>query len=175
MLLGGQKIAGPRIETLVIPVGNRRLVFKAKLVKDYEDFDKLCPRPLPATLMLPGGEKKADIKNPDYLAKLKEYSNRRTDWMILESLSATPDLKWETVEAAKPETWGNYHKELEEAGLSESEQVRIIQLVLAANGLDQDKIDSATHSFLAEEAERSAQSSPTGAGPSTQSGEPVNG
>lgn len=174
MLLGGEKIDGPRMETVVIPFGSRQLVFKAKLVNDFSEFDKLCPAPMPATIIKPGGVKIPDLKHPEYLAQVREHANCRSDWLFLKSLEATENLTWETVDMSKPETWKNIHTELDATGFSFAEVNRLMQLVLDANGLDQSKIDEATQRFLTEEAERKEQSSRIVAGLSTPSGEAAN-
>ena len=149
MLLGGVEIKGPRIETVVIPFGERELVFKAQLVRDYVDFDKICPRPEPSIIVKPGGVKSQDIENPEYKQALVAYAMKRSAWTILKSLDATPDLVWQTVDRSNPDTWNNYYKELEESGLSTTEIVSILDIVQRSNGLDQDKIDEATKRFLA--------------------------
>lgn len=175
MKLGGSKLEGPRIETVVIPFNGKDLVFKAQLVRGYDDFEKMCPLPTPPQILKPGGIKSYDTEDSSYKLKLKEYSNLRSDWLILKSLSVTPNLEWETVDMSKPETWKNFHTELGASGLSAAERSRIIEVVLDANGLDQSKIDEATKRFLMEEAAKEVQSSQTGAVPSMPSGKPANG
>lgn len=175
MKLGGSKFDGPRIETVVIPFGGKELVFKAQLVKNFDDFEKMCPRPQPPMLLKPGGVKTFDVESPDFKAKLNEYADLRSDWLILKSLSATPDLEWETVDMSKPETWNGFHKELESTGLSSAEHSKIIEAVLNANGLDQSKIDIATQRFLMAEAAAKERSFQAVAALSMQSGEVAKG
>jgi len=149
MLINNKKITGPSEEVVVIPRRDGNLVFKAKAVLKYDDFEKLCPRPEPPTIMRPGGEKAADPTDKKYLEQLNNWASNKTLYMILTSLSVTENLKWETVDMSKPDTWKNYDDELRSSGFSEAEIARIFGIVVAANGLDQTKIDQATASFLA--------------------------
>jgi hypothetical protein len=48
-----------------------------------------------------------------------------------------------------PDTWENYGEELLEAGLTEAERLKLLQVYSEVQGLDQSKIDAATKSFLA--------------------------
>lgn len=161
MLIQGRKLDGPKEEVLVIPRQDQDIIFKAKAVLDYSDFDQLCPRPTPPIVIKRGGAKVADPTDIDYQKSLDVWATNRTHWMILQSLSATEGLEWETIDLVKPETWGNYEDELRQSGFSEAEGARIVNLVISANGLDQSKIDEATQRFLvAQEALRDAQASP---------------
>jgi len=149
MLVNGVKLEGPSQEVLVIPRQGMEIVFKAEAVLEYEEFDKLYPKPTPPIVMRPGGIKAMDPTDMDYQKKVDEWASKRTHWMILKSLSVSDSIKWETVNMSDPETWSNYDKELRQAGFTEGEITRIIQLVTSVNGLDQDKIDEATKRFLA--------------------------
>jgi len=174
MLLHGKKLDGPKEEILVIPRQGGDLVFKAKAILDYGNFDKLCPRPTPPQIVKPGGAKTTDPTDIDYLRKLDEWAQQKTHWMILQSLSATEELTWETIDLVNPNTWANYETELRQAGFSEAEGGRIISLVISANGLDQDKIDEATNRFLAaQEALQNAESSQNTEQKTMPFGEPV--
>ena len=138
------------VETLVIPKGDKDFVFKARPVVelDYVEFDSLCSRPAAPVVYVPGGQK-VDDKDESFLEALKKYRGFRTDFMFFKSLSATEDLEWDTVDAEKPETWGNIQAELKAAGFLDQEVVMLYNCVIAANGLDSEKIRKATNSFLA--------------------------
>lgn len=153
MKMNGKQLRGPNVEVLVLPRSEEDLVFKAEAVLDYGDFDKICPLPEPPQVMRPGGEISMDMNDSKYQERLQEWANWKTHWVILESLKATKNLEWETVNPSKPETWGNYEKEMKEAGLSPPEIGRIVQTVSSACGLNQDKIDEATKRFLAGQGE----------------------
>lgn len=154
MKIKGIKFDGPREEVVVIPRSSGDIVFKARAVMDYSDFDKINPRPEPPIKILPGGVKSQNVEDPVYLKKVSEWAEQKTNWMILQALEATPDLEWETVDKADPKTWGNFRTELEKAGFSQYEIAKIIGCVIDACGLNQSKIDEATDRFLASQREK---------------------
>ncbi len=149
MKMNGRKLSGPSTEVVVIPKRDGELVFKAQAVLSYEDFYKLCPKPIPPTIVRPGGIKSQNTEDKDYLKAIEAWAANQTSWMILQSLKATPELEWETVDPVQPNTWDNYQKELKAAGLSDPEINRIVMCVIDANGLNNKKIDEATAAFLA--------------------------
>jgi hypothetical protein len=150
MKIKGKKYDTPNRELIVIPRGdNEPIVFTAEAVLDYEEFDATCPLPLPPIIQKPGGEKIQDIHDEQYRAKVEKHGKRRLAWTILKSLQATEDLEWETVDMKNPETWENYHQELKDSKFSVAEINSVIYGVLAANNLDEDKVEAARKSFLA--------------------------
>lgn len=151
MKLQGKVLDGPQERVVVFPRQNGdKLVFKFKAVLNSDEFDKICPVPEPPEMILPGGGKKLALDDKTYLKKLEEWSQNKTHYMFLESISATDDLEWETVDLGNPETWKNYQKELEDAGFTESERLVMLRAYSEVQGLDQSKIDEATRSFLAD-------------------------
>jgi hypothetical protein len=148
MKINGRKL-DKIIEVLVIPRQDGDIVFKAQPVTDYTEFSALCPEPKPPMIKHRDGIDRPDFEDKDYKAALDNYATRRTDWMILTSLSATEGIEWEDVCMSDPSTWHLYTKELGKSGLANAEINRIINLVISANGLDQKKIDEATKAFLA--------------------------
>ena len=148
MKINGKIIEGPKPEVIVIPKGADEYVFKAMPILDYEDFDKLCPVPLPPEKVLKGGEVQHDTNDKEYTTKLTEWAVKKNAWMTITSLSATEGLEWETVDLSDPETWSGYIKELGKS-FTDSECNLIYSLVLTACGLNQEKIDEATKRFLA--------------------------
>jgi hypothetical protein len=153
MKIKGKTIEQPAEEVIVFPRKSGNLVFKAKPVKNYEDFEKICPTPVPESILKPGGVQSQDVENPKYKKELDDWAACKTHWMILKSLSATPDLEWDTVDMSKPETYANYVKELEECGLTAIEVSKLFEIIQVACGLNQDKIDEATAAFLAGQVE----------------------
>lgn len=156
MKIAGIEPTPPKPLTIVIPLDrDQRLVFKCKAVLDYTEFEELVPRPKPEVRNY--GPKDGGIKvitdDPGYLASLTEWSAMKTQWTILQSLSATDGLEWDSVDYEKPETWGNYEKELKEIGLSDYFIDSICGTAIEACGLSQQAIDEATESFLATQAE----------------------
>jgi len=154
MKINGKSIEQAAEEVIVFPRSNGNLVFKAKPVSKYEDFDRICPRPKPLSVMRPGGVTSEDVESPKYKKALDDWASQRTHWMILKSLSATEGLEWETVDMSKPETYENYVKELEDSGLTGVEVAKLFEIIQTACGLNQSKIDEATAAFLATQADQ---------------------
>ena len=149
MKIKGQKVCAPSIETIVIPRKTGDLIFKAQAVLDYSAFEALCPIPRAPETLKPGGIRTKNLEAPDFLKALDDWAEKRTAWMILKSLEATPDLEWETIQMDKPETWKNFDTEFKNSGLSALEINKVLELVTTVCGLDQKKIEEATERFLA--------------------------
>lgn len=179
MKIGGKKISGPKTATVVFPRGDSEddwLVFKVQAVLDMENFENLCPLPQPPTIVIAKtGEKKPDLDDKKYLAKVREHNTLRFTYTILKSLEATEGLEWDTVDMHKPETWNNYENDLKAAGLSTSERNYLLMSVIDANSISEDKLKEARDHFLRSQAKRAAEESlsqkdePT----NTESGEPA--
>lgn len=151
MKINGQKIDGPAPEVVVIPRGDSELVIKAKPVLDFESFEKINPVPIPPKKMFPGGVESVNVEDPTYKKKLEDWAQQKSDWMILQSLSATEGLEWENVDVSDPKTWKNFREELSQT-FTPGEVAKIIEIVMVACGLNQDKIEEATKRFLATQA-----------------------
>lgn len=151
MKLNGTKIEGPNVEILVLPRGDGRpdLVLKARAVLSYKEFDALCPRPTPPMVMLPGGEKRADFDDATYKSLVGSYAEKRHAWMIYKSLEATEGLEWEQMDLGNPNTWLKLEDELEDSGFNYVEIMRIRQLAMTANCLNDERLEEARKSFLA--------------------------
>lgn len=153
MKINGLVFDGPKPVTCVIPVGEQQMVFTLKPVLDFEEFDKLCPRPEPGERIDNKGIKSKDYNHPKYLENLEKYSHQRMDWMYLKSIEDSEGLEWEQVKMEDPETWHLFHDELKAAGVPDAYidhfKVRIIQVC----GLDPERIDEATQRFLASQAQ----------------------
>lgn len=177
MKLNGVEIKGINIVNIVIPRGNDdQIVFQAKAVLGYDDFDKLCPMPKAPKRMLPGRVMQDNVEDPKYKEAQQTYAEQRMAWMVLESLSATEGLEWETVKKDDPATWLNWNKELKASGFSEVECSRILSGVFEANALDENKIEAARQRFLALQAAKAArESGQVVEQPSTPSGDSANG
>lgn len=150
MILNGKKISGPKIELIIIPRnGHDDIILKAQAVKSFDAFDKLCPIPKPPTMIKRGEGVVQNIEDPRYKAAIEAHNQKRLDWMIIESLKATEGLVWETVKYEDHNTWHLYEKELLDSGFGDYEIKRIINGVMAANCLDDAKIEEARKYFLA--------------------------
>jgi hypothetical protein len=136
-------------EVVVIPRADGNIVFRARLVSEFNDYNTLFPPPNPPQILRPGGERISDISDKEYIDARTKWAENKSNWLILKSLEATEGLEWETVDMTNPNTWANYRKELESSGFSVIEITRIIMITINANGLNQTKIDEATAAFLA--------------------------
>jgi hypothetical protein len=148
MKMNGKIIEGVSFEVIVIPKGQTEHVFKAMPILDESAFLKMCPAPLPPTIIRPGGETSRDLSDKTYLAKMDTWAEQKMAWMVITSLSATPGLEWDTVKMDDPSTWTNHLTELKSC-FTETEVQLILNLVFTACGLNQRKIDEATKRFLA--------------------------
>ena len=174
----GKKVEGPNEEIVVIPRGDEvdDFIFICRAIPGYEDFDKIVKEPEPRSIMRKGDLKSSPLLDePEYKEKLKVYELQRLSWLIVQSLKATEDLEWDTIDYNDPETWGNYDSELRSSGFSSIEIGRIVRGVMIANSLDQRKVDEARQSFLAMRRQEAIKlSSPQEDQKTTPSGEPAN-
>lgn len=152
MKFRGEAIPAPEPELIVLTRNGVDYPFYAQAVTDFDEFELVCPKPEPGFIQRPGEKAVPDISSPEYSAKVVEWSKRRTAWMIIKSLSATKDLEWEQVKMDDPSTYTLYEKELAET-FSQVEINMLIQGVMAANAMDEDKMHEARKRFLASEQE----------------------
>jgi hypothetical protein len=146
----GKKLEGLNTDVLVLMRNGEKLIFKAQALQNYNEFDKLCPMPDAPIIMRPGGIKEQNLKDGGYQKALTSYSEKKTNYTIIKSLEPTTDLEWEKVKLDDPLTYINWKPELEEAGFTEVEVLRILQLCTRVNCLDDSMLDEAKESFLAE-------------------------
>ncbi len=175
MKIHGEDIKGPNIEIIIIPRNDRDpIVFKAQAILDFDHFDKLCPRPKAPQRMERGKGLTSNPEDPKFKAQVEEWGNKRIDWMVITSLRATEGLEWEKVKYDNPDTWKFYKDEFKASGFSSFEVDKIMNGVMIANCLDEDKIEEARKIFLAGQVEAANKlSSRNGEPRSTLSGEPV--
>lgn len=152
MKINGKVLSGPEEVLIILPRQGDDIILKARAVLDFTGFEKICPRPKPPKVMRPGGPYVENVESPKYKEELLEWFSRRSEYMILKSLTdANPTLEFETIDIADPSTWGNIEKEFANSGFSEGEIMRISSAVLQANGLDDSKVEEAKERFLAQQ------------------------
>lgn len=155
MKIAGHELKKASIEYVVIPRGHDPetgakipdVVFQCQPVASYATFDAQCSAPKPPEVIKSGGRREPNVDDPTYRSQTEKYAQRKIQFLIIESLRATPGLEWETV-TDDPKTWGNYEQELMDAGFSAMEVNRIVEGCLAANSLNQKRIDEALADFL---------------------------
>ena len=158
MKIKGQTISAPNVAILAIPRQNGEdIIFKARAILSMDTFDKLCPEPEPPTIKYPDGRTVPDFKDKNYKKRIDELGELRMAYMFIESLRATEDLTWDTVNYDDPSTWLNYKKELQDAGFNHIEVQRLQGLVFEANALDETKFKEARERFILSQALTSQQ------------------
>lgn len=157
---------------LVLPRGEQNLVFKARGVPNYDEFDELCSEPSAPKKMVKG-QWVVDEDNTDYQEMVKQYNKRRMDWLTIRSLEPS-EIEWDSVDVSKPSTWQNWRQDLLDGGLSIHEIGRVAALVLEANSLDEDKLKEARDFFVRGQMQAPNESSGPSSEPGiTPSGEPA--
>jgi len=155
MKVNNKVVPKTQVEVAVIPRGDEELVFKCQLVRDYSEFDALCPRPevpnksFPPCETYPQGRSVPDFDNASYKTKVATYAERKNAWTIIKSLEATDGIEWETVKMDDCTTWAGYMDELEGNNFSDTEIAFLMQKIIDANGMNERRIKVATESFLA--------------------------
>jgi len=137
---------GNTVHVVIPRQGDESLLFTAQGIFDYTPFTKQYPEPQPPKIVQKGITK-IDYDNVRYKAKFLVWATMKANWMVIESLKATPELEWESVVAEDPATWANYNKELGEV-LLPAEVDKVVGAVMDACGLSSQKIEDATQSFL---------------------------
>lgn len=133
-------------QVLVLPRIDEDIVIKAAALLSYDELNELLTRPsVPNKRTKNGLEPHTD--HPDYKEMLATYASRRWAYICIKSLEPS-DIEWDRVDIGKPETWTEWTKELQEAGLSDTEVGRISTLVLEVNSLNEQKLDEARKLFL---------------------------
>ena len=146
MKIGGVQVTSCE-ELLVLPRPNGEdIPIRAKAVAINVEFDKLVPEPTPPMLLTKSG-KSPDHTDKAYLAAQAARGTQRFAYLCLKSLEPS-NIEWDTVDLKKPGTWAKWSDELAKNGISETECGRIINLIMSANSLDEDKIAEARKRFL---------------------------
>jgi hypothetical protein len=153
MKINGKKLSGPNKVFIALPREGGDVVFIAQGVLDYDEFNTLCPIPKPPRIRRPGDEESTpDFSEPKYQESIQKYGAEKSAWMIMKSLEATEGLEFETVKKDDHTTWTNIYKELKDSGLCDMEITRIIDGVMEANCLSDERVEEARNRFLASKA-----------------------
>jgi hypothetical protein len=155
MKLHGQ-VPEPASVVIVLPRPNSNLVFTAKAILSYDDFNRLAPHPQPPEAVKPGNIKVKKYDDPGYLKAVEDRNELLTNWIVITSLRDTEGLEWEKVRYEDPTSWGKWSEELSEAGFPTPEINHIRRKCFEANALDNDRLEEALKSFQRARAEESA-------------------
>jgi hypothetical protein len=146
MKIGGREVSGVCREVLVLPRLGGDIVFIAEAVVDMSPFDAQVQRPVVPQVITSKGTVD-DTDSSSYRVAATMYEQLRFDYITIISL-APSKIEWDTVDMDKPGTWPNWAKDLTKAGLSSVELNRVVNLVMQANCLDEQKLKAARDSFL---------------------------
>lgn len=151
MKVNGKTISGPRVHSVVLPYGDHPddyVVFKFRALTVKDNFEEVMPRPRPPRIVKPGQPEYFDIEDENYKKSVDNWGTKKVDWEFLRSISVTEGLEWASVKMDDPNTWSNWRKDLEETfGVVDFN--RIFGGFLAANSLDEERIEEARMRFLA--------------------------
>lgn len=135
-------------ELLVLPRGNgENIPFRAIAVSINDEFKEIVPMPIPPMVLVKGGKKAPDLTDENYKKACDIRDDQRFAYMVLKSLEPS-NIEWDAVDMKKPTTWVGWSDELKESGLSDVELTRVVNMVMAANSLDEAKIEEARRDFL---------------------------
>jgi hypothetical protein len=174
------KIAGIDPKTLcnevllVLPRAEQNIVFRARGLKDMEEFQAKCPLPKPPGKFTKDGWV-AEENDPTYQQVMAEWGKKRLGYIVTRSLEPS-NIEWDTVKLDDPRTWANWETDLIDGGLTQIEANRVLALVMEANSLDEAKLSKARELFLRGQAPMPPEfSGPVTAPANTPSGGPANG
>lgn len=137
-----------RTEVIDGKVETRSITLTVQGITNEDEFDKLCPKPLPPAIKDKYGNVRYDLNDIKYKTAVMEWATMKADWLIITSLRATEGLEWETVDYSNPDTWHNYKSELTSAGFTQNEIARILMASNEVNGFTPEMIEAASKSFL---------------------------
>jgi hypothetical protein len=137
------------------------LVFTAKPVYNWDEFDAICPEPDPKQFGVMTKEGwQVDSEAPGYLDQLRIYEKRRAAYMFIKTIEPS-NIEWDKVKINDPETWKFYREELvgESGCLSENEFGHLSNLVTEANTLSYAKLEANRETFFQKRAAQASQNS----------------
>lgn len=122
------------------------LVFRARGVKTYDEFEALCPEPKNTQGYMTREGWQIDPEAPVYVDEMKRWRQQRWAYTIIKTLEPS-NIEWEKVKIAAPKTWHHFKEELRLI-LSDNELGRLYGLIHEANVLNQEKLEENKQSFF---------------------------
>ena len=147
------------------------LAFKARGIRNYDEFDELCPMPSPKTGYLTKDGWQTDDKSPRYRDELKQWREKRFAYYVIKSLEPS-GIEWDRVRLTTPETWKYYDEELRGV-LNEIELAKVHNLIDEANSLNAAKLEENRQTFFQQQEESGTTLGPPSEAASTHSSAPV--
>lgn len=157
MRIAGKRLSSMNEITLVLPRSGldeqgepvEDIVLKFRPVKDFAEFEVLCPEPK-APMIHAVGEPhpRPDMEDPEYVNASRDYRIKKMNYIIFMSMLATPGLEYEIVRVNDPSTWNKFSEELDAAGFSPLEATRITDAAFRANSLSEEALEEARQRFL---------------------------
>ena len=144
--IGSIIVDGPAEEILILPRLQGEIVIRTRAVVDMKPFESMCPEPTAPKKLVKGGFE-IDYENTGYLEAISKHGELRFAYICIKSLEPS-DIGWERVKIDSPNSWPEWGKELEEAGMSSVEVNRILLAIMSANSLDESKLKAARDSFV---------------------------
>lgn len=136
----------PMEDFLVLPRGDKTIVFRACGLPNLDDFHAQVPEPRAPGRLTPQGTV-YDTKEPSYVANQAEYFKRRWAFLMVKSLEPS-HIEWDTVNMDNPGTWANWSEDLRANGITNVEIGLVRDLVTGVNQLDEAKLKKAREAFL---------------------------
>jgi hypothetical protein len=152
--IGGRVIEGPKEGLLVLPRDDGDIVFKFVAVTNDSDYEKISPVPKPPRVWkVKLAQNVEDVEDPGFKLKLKEWGERKTNWIFLKSIEPS-QIEWVTVKMDDPATFENWRKDLKEAGFSIGEVNTIFGKFIETNMVTDDMLDEARKRFFGSQAQK---------------------
>lgn len=152
MKIKGQQVSPPKPVEFIIYREDEQgkpanLTFLCGAVLDYAEFEKLCPAPkAPLRTDIKTGEQTRDVTHKRFRIDNELYADRRINYMIIKSISATPDFEWELVKLNDPNTWDKYEEELRSC-LTPAEATLLVNAAIEANSPSKNRRKEALENF----------------------------
>lgn len=147
MKLRGNPLSLPEPIPFKFYRGPNEYVILCKAILDYKPFSQLCPEPVPPTVTPVKGVPYKDYNDKKYAPAVEKWRDLRWKWIVIESLSATPDLEWGDVKPNDPSTWDNLDKDLNSV-FTPAEVTLLYNTIHEAQAPTQKTTKSAMDSFI---------------------------
>lgn len=148
MKVNGVALTSMRLVELYLPIaGGGAVEFKFRPLRSDEDFETVCPKPVPPIKIGKGNVKHANIEDPHFKAAVNDWVTKKLDWEFLTSISATEGLEWETVNLAEPDSWKNWRDDAAKV-FGKAELNKLFEAFINAQYLTEELMEKARDAFL---------------------------